>query len=147
MRRHCEDHGIAIMDRGLWLVAIPASDALYANDTGALHRAQHDIKLISELTCWPTSLSTPEGDQLIPIAWGENDPEESKMQIEPSRTQRFPETLRLKLPRGMQAVLQHAARRRVQSTSDYVRQALLERLQQEGLTLTDTGVVRRSEEV
>jgi hypothetical protein len=147
VRRDCHEHGIAIMDGKTYLVAVPAADAFYSNDTGPLHYAQHDIEVIRRLIGWPISPSTPEGAQVIPVAWHEESTEEPQMQISFTPTQRYPETLRLKLPRGMQAVLQHAARRRAQSTSDFVRQILLAQLHQEGLVVMDTGAVHRAGEV
>jgi hypothetical protein len=147
MRRHCREAGIALMDGKTYLVAVAAADAFYGNDTGPLHHAQHDINLIRKLTGWPISLSTPEGVQVTPSAWHQESTQEFQMQISFTPTQRYPETLRLKLPRGMQAVLQHAARRRAQSTSDFVRQILLAQLHEEGLVVMDTGAVHRAGEV
>jgi hypothetical protein len=145
LRRDCREHGIGILDGKTYLVVIPAAEAFYGNDTGPLHNYQHDIKLISQLTGWRVSLSTPEGAQIIPIAWHTTDQEVSPMDagLAPMK---FDRTLRLKIPEAMESALQFVARRKLQSISSLARQALLSELQREGFIITDTGL-RRAEEV
>jgi uncharacterized protein (DUF1778 family) len=53
---------------------------------------------------------------------------------------RFPETLKVKAPRGAQAAIAAAAELRNTSHSEYVRQALLRCLEADGVTLR-RGVV------
>jgi hypothetical protein len=150
MRRRCRALGIAIKVGKTWLVPVQVLPALPTNDTGMLDDVRHDVELISGLTDWPISLSTTSEAQTIPVMWDELDPKGSAMQagFAPSQSgQRYPETVKLRIPAGMSATLQYVARRRAQSTSDWIRQALLDRLHQEGLVLMDTGAVRRVEDL
>jgi hypothetical protein len=54
---------------------------------------------------------------------------------------RFPEALKLRVPRGMGAALATVARRRHQTASDYLRQLVLDRLEAEGVRLDADGRV------
>jgi hypothetical protein len=147
MQRRAENLGIAIKIGKTWFLASSGLNALPTNDTGTLDDVRHDMQLISRLTGCPISPSTIAETQIIPAAWDKSDPKESGMQAGFAPSQRYPESVKLRLPQGMSAALQFAARRRAQSLSDWTRQALLDRLHQEGLILTDTGTIRRSEEV
>jgi hypothetical protein len=148
VRLDCREHGIAIVDGKGYLVVIQAADAFYANDTGPLHHYQRDIELVRWLTGLPLSPSTRAADAPMPAAWNTSGEQEASMQqVGFTPSQGYPEMLRLRLPEGMQATLQYAARRRALRTSDWIRQALLDRLHQEGLVLMDTGAVRRTEDL
>jgi len=139
LRRRCAKHGIALKVGKTWLVVVDALDALQANDTGALCDAQHDIKTIRELTCWPISRSELRERGVI-----QNVPAFTSGGFaldNPITTNRLPEAFRFRMPEGMTAAMQYMARRRAQSTSDWVRQVLLDRLQEEGLSVTDTGSI------
>jgi hypothetical protein len=52
---------------------------------------------------------------------------------------RFPEIVRCRAPRGLQAAIAAAAARRHQSPGELVRQALLARIEEEGMRLTVDG--------
>jgi predicted transcriptional regulator len=49
----------------------------------------------------------------------------------------FPDCLRLRVPRGLPAALQQAARQRHTTPSEWARQALLRGLEAEGVQLSD----------
>ena len=55
-------------------------------------------------------------------------------------TTRFPEALRLRVPRGLPAAVKAAARRHHTSAPEWVRQVLLRGLELEGLRLRDGSV-------
>jgi hypothetical protein len=50
-------------------------------------------------------------------------------------TSRFPDAIRIRLPDGMRAAVALVARRRHLSSSDYIRQLVLDRLSAEGVSL------------
>jgi hypothetical protein len=52
---------------------------------------------------------------------------------------RLPEALRLRVPRGLPAAVQTAARKHHQTGAEWVRQTLLKSLRDEGLALHDGG--------
>jgi hypothetical protein len=52
-------------------------------------------------------------------------------------TRPFPDTLRLRLPRGFLAAVATAARRRHTTSAEWSRQALLSRLSEEGIVIAD----------
>jgi len=54
---------------------------------------------------------------------------------------RFPERMRLRVPQGLPAAVQAAARQRHTSPSEWARQAILRGLEVDGLTLTPDGRV------
>jgi HicB-like protein involved in pilus formation len=147
MRRRVKRLGIGIVIGKTILVPMRGLEASRVGDTGRLDDVQHDVEIICALSNWPISASTPRGHQPTPTVWNTVSPTEVAMQINSVEPMRFDGTLRLRLPGEMHSMLQYAARRRVQSLSDFVRQALLTHLQREGLTLLDTGAVRRPEEV
>jgi hypothetical protein len=147
MRRRVKRLGIGFMIGKTIFIPVRGLDASRVGDTGRLDDVAHDMEMIRGLTNWPISPSTLPAHQIMPTMWNNVSIEEPKMQPSFSPTQRFPETLRMRLPEGMSAVLQFAARRRAQSTSDWVRQVLLNQLHQEGLVLLDTGAVRPPEEI
>jgi hypothetical protein len=60
------------------------------------------------------------------------------MQTETASPRRFPELIRVRSPRGMQAALQAAAARRHTSPAEVVRQAVLQALRADGIDLRDT---------
>jgi hypothetical protein len=60
---------------------------------------------------------------------------------------RLPEALRLRVPRGLPAAVQTAARRHHTTGAEWVRQALLRSLQAEGLALREEGEIERIEPV
>jgi hypothetical protein len=147
MRRRVKRLGIGIMIGKTIFIPVRGLDASRVGDTGRLDDVQHDVDMIRGLTNWPISPSTSHEPQIIPAAWDKSDPKESAVQIGFAPSQRYPETVKLRIPEGMGAALQFVARRRAQSTSDWIRQALLDRLHQEGLVLTDTGIVSRREDL
>ena len=63
----------------------------------------------------------------------------------PADTVRLPEALRLRVPMGLNAAVQTAARRHHSTGAEWVRQALLRSLQAEGLYLRDGGEIERIE--
>lgn len=60
---------------------------------------------------------------------------------------RLSEALRLRVPRGLPAAVQTAARRHHQTGAEWVRQTLLRRLQAEGLLLREEGEIQRIDPV
>lgn len=58
---------------------------------------------------------------------------------------RFPEALRLRVPAGMPAAVQAAAKRHHTSPPEWIRQAILRGLSAEGLRLGDGGAIERVE--
>jgi hypothetical protein len=146
MQRRADKLGIAIKVGKTWFLAVSGLNALPTNDTGTLDDVRHDMQLISGLTGCPISPSTIAETQIMPVVWDKSDLKESAMQAGFAPSQRYPESVKLRLPQGMSAALQFAARRRAQTLSDWTRQALLDRLHQEGLALTDTGM-RRAEDL
>jgi len=55
-------------------------------------------------------------------------------------TSRYPDAIRIRLPDGMRAAVALVARRRHLSSSDYLRQLVLARLSEEGVSLADGHV-------
>jgi hypothetical protein len=52
---------------------------------------------------------------------------------------KFPDALHVRLPRGLAPAIEEAARNRCTSHSEWVRQALIDRLRHEGLFLGDVA--------
>ena len=63
------------------------------------------------------------------------------MQVASTSTVRFPEALRLRVPRGLPAAVEAAARRNHTTAPEWVRQVLLRHLELEGLRLNSDGRV------
>jgi len=61
----------------------------------------------------------------------------TKQGVEAMKATHFEETLRLRTPRGLNAALQLAARRRLTSPSEWTRQAILAQLESVGVRLRD----------
>jgi hypothetical protein len=57
-------------------------------------------------------------------------------------TSRYPDAIRIRLPDGMRAAVAQAARRRHLSSSDYIRQLVLDRLLAEGVRLDVSEAAR-----
>ena len=65
--------------------------------------------------------------------------------MQPECAVRLPEAMRFRVPRGLPAAVQTAARRRHMTGAEWARQTLLRSLQAEGLRLLDGGEIERVE--